>query len=270
MVKKRKALKVFLLSGGTGRTSESVLNSALAQFDCHEPEVICHFQVRSVRAAVKAIREAGASKAVVFHTVVAPKIREAVLNEAKRAGVPTFDVLGPALAILEDHLEAKPQRAPGLSHEIRKEHFDRIDAVDFTLAHDDGLLVDELHLADVVLVGVSRVSKSVTCFYLAYRGIRAANVPIVDCNEPPDQLHQLDPKKVVGLTMNARRLMSLREARLQQLGGGSNEQYVDQRAVARELMRTGMLVEKSGWHSLDVSYMSVEEVAHEVLRLVTL
>lgn len=266
--KKPKPLKIYLLSGGTGRTADHVLNSALAQFDCPEPEVVRRFRVRSVRSALKVVKDAAKANAVLFHTIVAPEIREAVIEAAKREAVPTFDILGPALTLLEDYLHTPPQRAPGLSHELQKEHFNRIDAVDFTLAHDDGLLVHELKQADVVLVGVSRVSKSVTCFYLAYRGIRAANVPIVSCSDPPNELVRLDAGKVVGLTMNARRLTSLREARAALLGGGSNEWYVDQREIARELGHTNSLIAKYGWHCIDVSYMSVEEVAHEVLQLV--
>lgn len=267
--RKRKPLNIYLLSGGTGRTAENVLNSALAQFDCPPPKIVRRFRVRSVPSAVKVVKDAAKAKALLFHTIVSSKIREAVTETIKRESVPSFDILGPALTLLEDHLQTLAHRAPGLSHELQKEHFNRIDAVDFTLAHDDGLLAHELKHADVVLVGVSRVSKSVTCFYLAYRGIRAANVPIVGGYDLPDHLLKLPPNKVVGLTMNPVRLKSLREARAE-VFGGSHEQYVDQREVARELRYTNSLIEEHGWHSIDVSYTSVEEVAHEVLQLVGL
>jgi len=263
-------LKVYVLSGGTGRTADNVLRSALAQFSCPTPQVIRHIQVRSVNSAVNVVQDVAAAKGVLFHTLVEPDVRAAVTETAKLAGIPTFDILGPALALLEDFMQVQAHRAPGLSRELRRAHFDRIDAVDFTLAHDDGLLASELKHADVVLVGVSRVSKSVTCFYLACRGIRAANVPFVGCQDPPEHVVKLDPNRVVALTMNPRRLKSLRETRAEMLGGGSHQQYVDQREVARELRHTNALVEKYGWHCIDVSYKSVEEVAQLILQLVGL
>lgn len=265
--KKQPLLKIFLLSGSTGRTATHVLEAALAQFVGPEPEIVRRFGVRSVRSAIKTVKDAAKAKAVLLHTLVSPEVREAVVEAATLANVHTCDILGPVIALLEDHLQTPPQRQPGLSYELRRERYDRIDAVDFTLAHDDGCLIQELAQAAVVLVGVSRVSKSVTCFYLAYRGIRAANVPIVACGEPPEELVELDPAKVVGLTMNASRLKSIREARAETFGA-AHEAYVDQREIARELGHMNAMMEKYGWHCIDVSYKSVEEVAYEVSRRV--
>ncbi|MCA9119413.1 MAG: kinase/pyrophosphorylase [Planctomycetaceae bacterium] len=265
--KKRKAQKVYVLSGGTGRTVSHVLESALAQFVDPVVNVVSHFQILTVHDAVKAVKDAAKENAILLHTLVSPEVREAVVEVATLEHVRTFDILGPALALLEDSLQTKPQRQPGLSHELSKERYNRIDAVDFTLAHDDGCLMGELDQADVVLVGVSRVSKSVTCFYLAYRGIRAANVPIVGRSDPPEELVKLDPAKVVGLTMNARRLTSLREARAETFGA-AQDSYVDEREIGRELGHTNAMIEKHGWHWIDVSYKSVEEVAYEILKRV--
>ena len=263
--KKRNTLKIYVLSGGTGRTASQVLEASLAQFIDPAVEIVERLRVRSAEAAVEVVDEAAKTNAVLVHTIVSPEIRQAVTESAMRQHVRTFDVLGPALALLEDLLHAKPQRQPGLSHELRKERYDRIDAVDFTLAHDDGCLVRELDQADVILVGVSRVSKSVTCFYLAYRGVRAANVPIVGISEPPRELAKSDPAKVIELTMNARRLASLREARAETFGS-ADEAYVDQREISRELGHVSTMSEKYGWHCIDVSYRSVEEVAHDILK----
>lgn len=265
--KKPKPLKIFLLSGGTGRTGHHVLESALAQFDGPTPEIVERLKVRSVRSAVKTVKDAAKAKAVLVHTIVAPEIREAVIEAARREELRTCDLLGPTLALLEDHLQKHPHLQPGLSHELKKERYNRIDAVDFTLEHDDGCMLKDLDQADVVIIGVSRVSKSVTCFYLAYRGVRAANVPIVSRGDPPKELTELDPSKVVALTMNPRRLTSLRAARAETFGA-TIESYVDQREVGRELAHTNSMAAKYGWHSIDVSYQSVEEVAHEILQLI--
>jgi regulator of PEP synthase PpsR (kinase-PPPase family) len=207
---------------------------------------------------------------VVFHTLVAPQVRQAAIEEHERRGVPLVDLLGPTLAALSDHLQQAPRRQAGLSYTLQKEQFDRIDAVDFTLAHDDGRRLHELDQANVVLVGPSRVSKSVTCFYLAYRGVRAANVPLFSGQEPPEELARLDAQRVVSLTMNPSRLRSIRETRADPFRQrrAALDDYTDLRGVAEDLRHTQELAHRYGWRHIDVSYMSVEEVADAVMRLV--
>jgi regulator of PEP synthase PpsR (kinase-PPPase family) len=161
-----------------------------------------------------------------------------------------------------------PQREPGLAYALQRDHFDRVDAVSFTLEHDDGAGLDTLAKADVVLVGVSRVSKSVTCFYLGYRGIRAANVPLIPNHKPPEQLVAMPAERVIALTVNANRLQSLRDARQQAMGAGELGSYVDARAIRDELRFAERLAKKHHWRLIDVSYMAVEEVAREVLGLI--
>jgi hypothetical protein len=264
--RKPAAKTVFVISGATGRTCDVLLRAALAQFGNPEVAIVRRTKVRSSRAAVKAVREASEQSAVIFHSLVSPRVRKSMIDECERRRVPAIDVLGPALTLLEDHFNRKPRRRPGLSYQFQKERFERIDAVDFTLAHDDGCGLADLDRADVVVVGVSRSSKSVTCFYLAYRGVRAANVPLVPGCEPPAPLLKLEPAKVFGLTMNPRRLYSLRQARAEALGEVSVGSYVDERGIARELRDADRLIEQQGWQKIDVSYLSVEEVATQILN----
>ncbi len=257
--------KVIVLSGGSGRTGRQVLRAALAQFPSPEVEVISHARIRSVRSAERIVRRAAKERALVIHTLVAPQVRQVVIREAERHMVPLVDVLGPVLTALRDHLGTEPRNKAGLSYELEKEYFDRIDSVDFTLAHDDGRRADELSLADVVLVGVSRVSKSVTCFYLANWGIRAANVPIIPDQPLPEELESIDPRRVVGLSMNPARLLSLRQARLESDGLRQAVAYVDADSVRRELNEARRLIQQHRWRIIDVSYMAVEEVAQEIV-----
>ncbi len=173
------------------------------------------------------------------------------------------------LAVLSDQLGVAPQRKPGLSYKLQKEYFDRIDAVSFTLEHDDGAGLGTLSEADVVLVGVSRVSKSVTCFYLAYRGVRAANVPLIPGIDPPDELLAMPRQKVIGLTATPNRLRSVREARRHKLdksGSGTVDYYVGHTEIGAELRYALTIMKKCGWRCIDVSYMAVEEVAVQVLQ----
>jgi len=258
---------IVLLSGSTGRTCAEVFRAALAQFDNPDVELIHKTNVRSVEDATATVRQAAESKAVILHSIVDREVRDAVLDQCKKLNVTAIDVLGPVLASLEDHLGQSPRGRPGLSYQLRKEYFDRIDAVSYTLAHDDGCRIHGLAEADVEIVGVSRASKSVTCFYLAYRGIRAANVPLIPNCEPPPELLAIDPRKVIGLTMNANRLARVREVRIGMMGPGPFQQYGDAREIEREINLAKSLMTRHGWRKIDVSYMSVEEVAKEVMSM---
>ena len=266
--KKGKALTIVVLSGSTGRTCDEVIQAALAQFDDPNVSIVRETKVGTIRAAKRAIKYAAEHNAVICHTIIAPKIRQAVIRETERLGVPTIDILGPVLTVMEDHLEQVPRLRAGLSYQLKKEHFDRRDAIDFTLVHDDGCGLADLAKADVVIVGVSRSSKSVTCFYLAYRGIRAANVPLIPGCEPPSELLSLPSEKVVGLTMNANRLRSLREARIQTMGKANFDKYGDLRAINEELKYANSVFGKHSWRRIDVSYTSVEEVAKEIVAMI--
>ncbi len=262
-----KPLKIIVLSGSTGRTCDEVVSAALAQFDDPNVKLIHKTSVRSAKAAVQVVKEAAKVGAVICHSIVASKAREAVVEQAKKLRVPTVDVLGPVLTLFEDHLGKPPRRRAGLSYQFQKEHFDRIDAVSFTLRHDDGCHITDLAKADVVIVGVSRSSKSVTCFYLAYRGVRAANVPLIPDCEPLPQLLAMDPRKVIGLTMNPHRLDKVREARIRMMGPGPFQEYGDVLEIRREVEFANTLMARHRWRKIDVSYMSVEEVAKEVMSM---
>jgi regulator of PEP synthase PpsR (kinase-PPPase family) len=264
----RKPPTVFILSGSTGRTCEEVLQAALAQFAESDIRLAYRTYVRTPEAAVRVVEDAAKEGAAICHSLVAPQVREAVVQEAAKRQVPMVDALGPTVAMLQDYLGQMPLLQAGLSRQLHKERFDRMDAVDYTLKHDDGLRMEELPQADVVIVGASRVSKSVTCFYLAARGIRAANVPLIADTEPPQELVSVNRAKIIGLTMNPGRLQKLRETRAQRMGKADLRAYSDLQEIERELRYAESLMEKHGWRRVDVSYMSVEEVASEIAAMV--
>jgi len=181
--------------------------------------------------------------------------------------VTTVDLLGPTFTALHDLFHAKRTATPGLLYSSESERIDRMDAIDYTLKHDDGRRPHELSSADVVLVGVSRASKSSTCFYLAYNGIRAANVPLIPNIPPPRQLLELPPEKVIALRANINRLMAVREGRARNMGIDFSDPYLDKRAIGKELLATNKLVEEYGWQTVDVSYLAIEEIAREIMRI---
>lgn len=259
---------ILLVSDGTGSTCAHVVNAALMQFERPDVRIVHRANVRTPNDARAAVQEAIHDHAAIFYTLISEEVREALQEAAVQHLVPVVDLLGHVLAALTGVLKSSPRCDPQLLYDLERLHIDRIDAVDFTLAHDDGLRSHELSQADVVLVGVSRASKSATCFVLACRGIRAANVPLVPNIEPPAGLLALDPKKVIGLTASVHRLKSIREARVHAMRMGELDNYVDIREIAKELRYAHGLIEKHGWRSVDVSFKAVEEVAKEVLQLI--
>ncbi|RMF43308.1 MAG: kinase/pyrophosphorylase [Planctomycetota bacterium] len=262
-------LQVYLLSGGSGRTCQHVLRAALAQFGDPPVDVHRFFQLTSSEAVEAVLADAVADQALVIHTFVDPAIRQTVDQVTRHHGLVVVDPLGPVISALGDRLGMEPAGRPGLLYELAREQFDRLDAVDFTLAHDDGQRLFDLDQADVVLVGVSRVSKSVTCFYLAMRGFRAANVPFTPGMSVPPELEQLPAERVIGLTITPARLAAIRQQRLQRLTQREVPDYADIRSVAREIREAEREYHRRGWRCIDVSYKATEEVAAEIITYLT-
>lgn len=259
-------LSIYLVSDGTCRTCEQVVTAVLLQFSHDGVTMFRRPKVRDTSAVQAVIDEAAEQQGIVFFTLVAPETRAAIQNAALAKLVPIVDLLGPALVGLYDALRTQPKAEPGVLYHSNRARFDRIDAVEYTLHHDDGLGEHELGEADVVLVGVSRTAKSTTCFYLAYSGIRAANVPLFPDRDPPPVLLTLDPRRVIGLTTNPHRLRSVRESRLQGWGGTVPE-YAERRQIAEELRAAGAQMARYGWRCVDTSYKAIEEIAGEVRKL---
>ncbi|MBU0740840.1 kinase/pyrophosphorylase [bacterium] len=258
---------LFVVSDGRGDTCKQVLEAALVQFPTEAYQIVVWPEVRTAEQVDSVIAAAVARDASVFYTLVSDETRQEIQQRAQQLLVPLVDLLGPAFSALHDVFTSDALAKPGLFYASDHEHFDRHAAIDYTLNHDDGQRADELDQADVVIVGVSRASKSTTCFTLAYRGIKAANVPLIADQMPPKALQRLDPLRVIGLRINVSRLMTVREARSTHLGLAHTGYYVDKREVAREIRHAHDLMDRFGWRSFDASYMAIEEIAREVMRL---
>jgi regulator of PEP synthase PpsR (kinase-PPPase family) len=264
---KTKPPTIYVVSDGRGDTCNQLVRAALVQFQNQSYRLVRKSEVRTPGAVEAIVAEAAADHAVVFYTLVSDETREAVRAASEKSLVPTVDVLGPSFSALYDLFKSAPQHTPGLLYASDRERIDRIDAIDFTLRHDDGQRPHELRHADVVLVGVSRASKSSTCFYLAYAGVRAANVPLVPQVPPSPELAALDPDRVIGLRMNVMRLQTVREVRATRLRLAPDDPYLDKRDISREVLAASRVMDEHGWRSIDVSYMAVEEVAREIMAL---
>ncbi|MHC5008331.1 MAG: pyruvate, water dikinase regulatory protein [Planctomycetota bacterium] len=257
----------FIVSDGRGETATQLVKSALVQFEGREHSFRTFSGVLTARQVREIVAEAAACQATVFYTLVAPQTREAIKKHATRLLVPAVDVLGPTLTALFDVFKSEPASKPGLLYDSDRAYFDRMVAIDFTIKHDDGQHPETLEEADVVLVGVSRASKSSTSFFLGYNGVRTANVPLIPGIQPPSELLKLDRRAVIGLAINQRRLKTVREVRARSLGGRAMDAYLDDEEIVREIRHANDLMTRHRWRSVDVSYKAIEEIVKEVAEL---
>lgn len=258
---------VLLLSDGTGSTATRVLDAALRQFQGPDVRVVRCGGLRTAADVDRAL-SVDPPPALVAHTLASSELRRHACEAIAERRLADVDLFGPLLVALSALLHTDPSTSPGLLHELESESLRRADAMDFAIAHDDGLRLAELDQAEVVIAGVSRVSKSVTCYALAFHGTRAANVPLAADLPPPEELLRLDPRRVVALTMGAARLRMIRETRAAGMGYGPLVDYVDDRRIVADLRFAHALAARHGWHVVDVTHRAVEETAREVLRLV--
>ena len=257
---------VFAVSDGTGATAERVIRAALTQFEA-DVEVRRVGEVRDLEQVRQLVRQAGQMRAMIVHTLVSSDLRQAMFEEGKRHNVATLDLMGPLLDRLSDLLGASPLAQPGIYGPMTEAYYRRIEAIEFALGHDDGRHPEELERAEIVLVGVSRTGKTPLSMYLSYRGWLVGNVPIVPGIDPPGVLFRLPPGRVVGLTVEPRRLATLRRARAERLGGRLRE-YTDLAHVREEVRYALRIFHREGWPIVDMTSKPIEEAAAEIVAIV--
>lgn len=262
-----KEFHLHLVSDATGETLNAIAKAACAQFE--GVIVIDHFYalVRSQRQLQRVMEHIRQQPGLVMFTLVNPELRRELEAHCAQLNVPCQGVLDGPIAMMRQYLGASESHRPGGQHEVDQRYLQRIEALNFTIAHDDGQSPEMLNNAEVVLVGASRTSKTPTCVYLAIRGIRAANVPIVPGIALPPQLFRTKRPLIVGLWASADRLVQVRRNRLNTLGEVRDTTYVDLESVRSEVMETKKLFEHYGWPAIDVSRRSVEETAAAILNL---
>ncbi len=258
---------VHLVSDSTGDTVYSVARACLAQFEDSDAVEHIWSMIRTKSQVERIIAGVGANPGVVLYTLVNETLRQPLIEGCRRLQVPAIPVLDPVIGALASYLGRQARGLPGRQHLLDNEYFRRIDAMSFALAHDDGQSLWGLPDADVVLVGVSRTSKTPTCIYLANRGIKAANVPIVPGVPLPDELLQLSGPLIVGLTNDPDRLIQVRSQRLSSLHHEERSEYTDLVKVRAEVTQARRLFTEKSWPVIDVSRRSIEETAAAILKL---
>lgn len=260
--------KIFAVSDATGKTANRVLSAALAQFDRDDVAIVRYGDVRSVARIREIFEEVDREGGFVVHTLVSEELRLHMLDEGRKSNVPTIDLMGPLLIRLSAWFESQPKAQPGLFHVIDAEYDRRIEAVEFTVQHDDGRRTSELHLAEIVLIGVSRTSKTPLSMYLANRGWKVANVPIAVGLEPPKNLFKLPKRKVIALTIDPERLASLRQVRAKRMGT-KQMGYADIETVRQEVVYAYELYDRRrDWPIIDMTAKPIEEAAAEIMSIV--
>ena len=257
--------KIFVVSGGTGRTGKQVVRAALTQFPEKNPEIILFSDIRDAKQVKDILIEAKKYNALLVHTIVDNKLRDYIESESSLSGIKSIDLMGNMIYKLSNLFEEEPLQTPGLFNKINHEYFQRIDAVQFAFKHDDGARVEDLEKAEIILLGVSRTFKTPLSVYLGYKGFFVINIPIIDGMQPPSSLSSVDPSKVFCLTTNANRLSELRTSRNEKFGGYANE-YTDVTAVKKELLFANRYFNlHPEWKIINVTGKPIEEIASEIL-----
>jgi len=258
---------IYVLSDSTGETAERVIRAALSQFYDDDVRVHRLFKVSTQAEVLQALAVAAFTPGLVVYTLVDPHLSETVERIAEERGLMTVDLLSPLIYSLSRYLGATSREKPGLLHRIDTDYYRRIEAVNFTVKHDDGQETRYLHKADLVLVGVSRSSKTPLSMYLAHKGFKVANVPLVFGITPPEELFEIDQKKIVGLLIDPKRLVEIRTSRLINMRQSPRGSYNDYEQVEEEISACRQLYRKHPeWYILNITNKSVEEAASEIMR----
>jgi [pyruvate, water dikinase]-phosphate phosphotransferase / [pyruvate, water dikinase] kinase len=259
---------LHLVSDATGETLTTVARAATAQYLKMFPVEHVYPLVRTQKQLDRVLAEIEEEPGIVLYTLLEEDLVGRLENHCRELGLPCLSILGPVLQLMRSYLGAETSHRVGAQHTLNAEYFRRIDALNYTMLHDDGQHIDDLEEADVVLVGVSRTSKTPTSIYLANRGVKAGNVPLVPGITIPPQVEQLTRPLVVGLYASPERIVQIRQNRLLGLKAQQDDgQYIDRNAVAEEINFSRRLCARHNWPLIDVTRRSIEETAAAVLKL---
>jgi len=259
---------LHLVSDATGETLITVARAAAAQFANVEPVEHMHPLVRTAKQLDRVLEELDDAPGIVLYTLLDRDLAHRLEEKCRALGLPCLSIMGPVLQLFQSYLGGETKPRVGAQHALDADYFKRIDALNFTMMHDDGQHTDDLEHADVVLVGISRTSKTPTSIYLANRGVKTANIPLVPGVPVPSNLETLKNPLVVGLTASPERIVQIRQNRLLGLRAEHDaDQYVDRQAVTEEIAVSRKLCARHNWPMIDVTRRSIEETAAAIITL---
>lgn len=262
-----KKLTVYAISDSVGETAEFVVRAAASQFNSGGLEIKRMPYIGSEDQIKQVLKRAEETDGLVVYTLVLPELRTVMEQEGWIRGVTTVDILGPVLDAVTQKMTASPRLEPGLVRRVDDEYYRKVEAVEFAVKYDDGKDPRGLLKADLVLIGVSRTSKTPLSMYLAHRRLKVANVPLVPEVPPPEELYELPSARIIGLTVNPDQLHEIRQQRLQTMGLGQQAEYAEMKRILRELDYADEVMKKVGCPVIDVTNKAVEETAGRILEI---
>lgn len=268
MNKSRHYFHLHLVSDSTGETLMTVSRAATAQYENVQEIEHVYPLVRTQKQLDRILSEIEAAPGIVLYTLVDTELATRLERSCMELGIPIVNILAPVFSVFQSYLNVTQTHRIGGQHELDAEYFKRMEALNYTMMHDDGQIWEDLESADIVLLGISRTSKTPTCIYLANRGIKAANVPLVPDIPLPPAVTGLKKPLIVGLIASAERIQQIRRNRVLSLHSENyNETYVDRKEIAREINMTRRLCSENDWPLIDVTRRSIEETAAEIMAL---
>jgi len=257
---------IFSVSDATGELGMNISFAALRQFKIENVNIVRKARITDYKKMVPVIAEAKKKHAIILFTFVGQHLRQEFLEECAKQQVVALDVMGPVMDVFTTYLHSHPSDEPGLKYKLTNEYFRRQEAIEFTVKHDDGMGLDTMGQSDILLLGISRTSKTPLSVYLALRGHKVANLPLVREVPLPRELDQVDRSKMIGLSISAEKLVQLRETRLVKLGRPLSEEYASFDRINEELAYARKVFDQMGnIPVIDVTGKAIEEIATEVL-----
>ncbi|HWR40596.1 MAG TPA: pyruvate, water dikinase regulatory protein [Patescibacteria group bacterium] len=260
-------VKIYAMSDSLGETAEMVARATASQFDDGDLDIVRLSYINSVDQIKLSLEEAAKSTCIICHTLVSPELREALETHANKYNLVTVDIMGPMMEATQKFSGLVPRLTPGLIHRLDQDYFRRVEAVEFAVKYDDGKNPSGLRRADIVIIGISRTSKTPLSMYLAHKKLKVANIPLVPECSPPEQLYEVPPQKVVGLIINPDKLNGIRNERMKVMGLPPENNYANIDRINQELEYARTIMDKIGCPVIDVSNKAIEETANRILEI---
>jgi regulator of PEP synthase PpsR (kinase-PPPase family) len=272
MNRETQRLKIIIISDGTGETATAISRAVMAQFKDREVFFTRYKNIRSTEQIDAIFNEAAVHHDLIIHTIVSGKLREYIAELSRSTRVRTLDLIGPALTAFSNYFNQEPMSEPGLLHAVNDEYYKRVEAMEFTLNHDDGRNLNSLHLADVILIGVSRTSKTPLSVYLSQHGIKVVNIPMIKDSPLPAELFEVDQRKIFALTIDPESLREIRKNRLQRLGAEKHQgDYAEHHKIVEEVeWANSLFKENKRWPVFNVTDKALEETAADIMKLLSM
>jgi regulator of PEP synthase PpsR (kinase-PPPase family) len=261
---------IFIISDGTGETAATMIRAALVQYQQSDIQIIRNKNVRSENYIDNVIEECAAVNGIIIYTVASPSMRKKIQERATEKGILSFDLLGPLLSTLDTYFGVLSQSTVGALRAVDESYFKRIEAIEYTVKHDDGKTLDDLDKADIVLVGISRTSKTPLSIFLSHKGWKVANVPMVLNTPVPEEVFKIDQRRIVGLIIDIDSLQRIRKKRLEKFGQDPGGQYASLSLISKEIdYAVDVFKQNKRWPVFNVTDRALEETASEIVKVIS-